>query len=72
MKTHIDIDDTVLASVRKLGGYSSKREAVHAALTDHARRLAASKLLALRGSRRWEGDLDEMRASRFPAWDDKK
>jgi Arc/MetJ family transcription regulator len=69
MKTHIDIDETVLASVQRLGGYTTKREAVHAALTDHARRLAALKLLAMRGTRRWQGDLDDLRETRFPEWD---
>ena len=69
MKTHIDIDDAVLASVQRLGAYTTKREAVHAALADHARRLAALKLLALRDTRPWQGDLDETRKARFPEWD---
>ena len=69
MKTHIDIDDEVLASVQELGGYATKREAVHAALTELARRLAARKLLEMRGKLKWQGDLDKMRRSRFPDWD---
>jgi Arc/MetJ family transcription regulator len=69
MNIHIDIDETLLASVQRLGGYTTKREAVHAALGDHARRMAALKLLALRGTRRWQGDLDDVRKARFPEWD---
>ena len=34
MKTHIDIDGDVLASVQELGGFATKREAVNTALAD--------------------------------------
>ena len=68
MKTHIDIDEAVLSSVQQLGGYATKREAVHAALTHLARRLAARQLLALRGQLDWQGDLNEVREPRFPGW----
>lgn len=69
MKTHIDLDGDVLATVQELGGYATKREAVNAALTEFARKLAARKLLEMRGTLTWEGDLDEQRNSRFPDWD---
>lgn len=69
MKTHIDIDEAVLSSVQQLGGYATKREAVHAALTDLARRLAARRLLEMRGAFEWQGDLNEVREPRFPGWD---
>ena len=49
MKTHIDIDGDALASVQALGGFATKREAVNAALTEIARKLAARKLLEMRG-----------------------
>ena len=69
MKTHIDIDSEALASVQALGGFATKREAVNAALTDFARKLAARKLLEMRGTVVWEGNLDLRRGSRFPGWD---
>ena len=69
MKTHIDIDGDVLASVQELGGFATKREAVNAALAELARKLAARKLLELRGKMKWQGDLEKQRRSRFPGWD---
>lgn len=69
MKIHIDIDDDALASVQTLGGFATKREAVNAALNEFARKLAARKLLEMRGKVSWEGDLDAQRNSRFPGWD---
>ena len=69
MKTHIDIDGDALASVQALGGFATKREAVNAALTEFARKLAARKLLEMRGKVTWDGDLDAQRNSRFPGWD---
>ena len=70
MKTHIDIDEDVLASVQELGGFATKREAVNAALAELARKLAARKLLDMRGTVKWEGNLDQQRRSRFANWDE--
>ncbi len=70
MKTHIDIDEKVLSSVQALGGYATKREAVHAALTHMARRLAARELLKMRGTMNWQGDLNQVREPRFAGWDE--
>ena len=70
MKTHIDIDDSMLATVQELGGFATKREAVNAALADLACRLAARKLLEMRGKVALDGNLDAQRRSRFPEWDE--
>lgn len=69
MKTHIDIDSDALASVQALGGFTTKRDAVNAALVELARKLAARKLLDMQGTLAWEGDLPAQRASRFSDWD---
>lgn len=69
MKTHIDIDGDVLEAVQQLGGFATKREAVNASLAEMARKLAARKLLGLRGKLKWDGDLGEQRGSRFPDWE---
>ena len=63
-RTNIDIDDEACRSVMQRFHLGSKREAVNLAL----RRLAAEPLdlddaRRMRGSG-WDGDLDEMRASR--------
>ena len=65
-RTNIEIDDKVCAAVMARYQLKTKREAVDLAL----RRLASEPLdldeaLSLRGSG-WDGDLDEMRASRIP------
>jgi len=64
MKTHIDLDDTLLEQVVQLGGFDTKKAAVNAALAEYIRLLQRRELLGLRGKIRWEGDLDEMRADR--------
>ena len=63
-RTNVDIDDEACQAVMDRFHFETKREAVNFAL----RRLAADALSvdearALRGSG-WDGDLDEMRASR--------
>jgi Arc/MetJ family transcription regulator len=63
-RTNIDIDDDACAAVMRRYQLTTKREAVNFAL----RMLAAEPLSVdearqLRGSG-WEGDLDEMRASK--------
>jgi Arc/MetJ family transcription regulator len=63
-RTNVDIDDEACAEVMRRYELQTKREAVNLAL----RMLAGEKLdldaaHALRGSG-WDGDLDQMRASR--------
>lgn len=65
VRTNIDIDAKACTAVMARYGLKTKREAVNLAL----RRLAAEPLdldeaLSLRGSG-WDGDLEEMRASRI-------
>ena len=63
-RTNIDIDDTACLAVMSRYHLNSKRDAVNLAL-----RTLAAEPLALDDARRlrgtgWEGDLDEMRATR--------
>jgi Arc/MetJ family transcription regulator len=65
-RTNIDLDDEACRTVMDRYRLSSKRDAVNLAL----RMLAGESLdldqaRALRGSG-WDGDLDDMRASRIP------
>ncbi|MBX6420754.1 MAG: type II toxin-antitoxin system VapB family antitoxin [Nevskia sp.] len=64
MRTNIELDERALGQVQRLGRYATKKEAVNAALQDHARRLKRLRLLALRGKVAWESDLDALRARR--------
>jgi Arc/MetJ family transcription regulator len=69
MRTNIEIDDTLMSRAMALSGKSTKK-----AVVDEALRLAVQlkrqegirKIFGMGG---WEGNLDEMRASRFPDWD---
>lgn len=67
-RTNIDIDDDLIAEAMRKYGVKTKKDAVDLAL----RRLVGPKLTkeifeSVRGIG-WEGDLDEMRRSRFEDW----
>lgn len=64
MRTHIEIDDQLLAQVMRLGQFPTKKAAIHAALEAFVRTLKYQQLRALRGKLHWQGDLDQMRSSR--------
>ncbi len=63
MRTNIDIDDKLLKEAMKLAKLSSKKELIHYALDELIRMEKRKGLMTLRGKIKWEGDLDEMRAS---------
>ncbi|MGL4312970.1 MAG: type II toxin-antitoxin system VapB family antitoxin [Sphingomonas sp.] len=65
MRTNIEIDDQLMADAMKATGANTKREAVEEALRRSVR--AARQLEALKGLRGigWEGDLDDMRTSKY-------
>lgn len=66
-RTNVVVDDELVERVKRLYGLRTTREAIDYAL----RRLAGEKsprdMLELRGTG-WEGDLDEMRRTRFPEY----
>ena len=64
-RTNIDIDESACQAVMDRFHLSTKREAVNFALRSLAvEPMTVNEALAQRGSG-WEGDLDEMRGSRF-------
>ena len=64
-RTNIDIDDDACAVIMRRYHLSTKRNAVNLALrTLAAEAPTLDDALAMQGSG-WEGDLDEMRASRI-------
>ncbi|WP_022686788.1 type II toxin-antitoxin system VapB family antitoxin [Sphingomonas phyllosphaerae] len=65
MRTNIDIDDALMAEAMEVLGVKTKRDAVVEALRRSIR--ARRQLDAIRGLRGlgWEGDLDEMRTSKY-------
>ena len=67
MRTNIDIDDKLLAAAAEALGTKTKKATVEAALERAVRRHRQRRVLELRGTVEWEGDLDELRRSReFP------
>lgn len=64
MRTHIELDDTLIEQIIRLGRFGTKKAAVNAALEDYVRRLKRDELLKLQGKIRWRGDLKKLRKSR--------
>lgn len=65
-RTNVNIDEQACAEVMRRYNLATKREAINFALrTVAAERASLEEARAMRGSG-WEGDLDEMRASRTP------
>jgi Arc/MetJ family transcription regulator len=64
MRTHIELDDSLLNQVINLGKFETKKAAVNAALADYVKRLKRARLLKLEGKIAWQGDLDRLRSRR--------
>ena len=65
MRTNIDIDDALLAEAAKIVGATTKKSTVETALRELIRRHKVRQVRELWGNFDWEGDLQEMRRSRF-------
>ena len=65
MRTNIEIDDTLMKEAMVALGAKTKREAVEESLRRSVR--AKRQLEALQGLKGlgWEGDLDDMRTSKY-------
>ncbi|MFB0946472.1 MAG: Arc/MetJ family transcription regulator [Spirosomataceae bacterium] len=61
MLTHIDIDQEKVDEIMASGDFKSKKEVVDLALTEYLKKISAKALLKLKGSKVWEGNLNEMR-----------
>ena len=64
MRTNIEIDDALMADVMTAFGARAKREAVDTALRNALQLRRQEDLLELRGMG-WDGDLDDMRTSKY-------
>ncbi|MCK9636497.1 MAG: type II toxin-antitoxin system VapB family antitoxin [Methylobacter tundripaludum] len=64
MRTHIIIDDTLMADVLKATGVKSKREAVELGLKALLMLKQQEGIKAFKGKLKWEGDLEQMRTDR--------
>lgn len=64
MRTNIEIDDALMAEAMQASGAKTKKEAVDTALRQLVQLKRQAGLRALRGIG-WEGDLDDMRTSKY-------
>jgi Arc/MetJ family transcription regulator len=65
MRTNVVIDDRLIEKGKRYTGIHTKRELVDFALRELIKREERKRILGLKGKLRWEGDLEEMRRSRF-------
>ncbi len=61
MRTNIEIDDKLMREAMKLAHTKTKRETVEEGLKLLVRLRKQERIRSLRGTVRWEGNLDEMR-----------
>ena len=65
MRTNIVIDDQLVKKGMKYTGITTKKMLVDYALRELIKRKERKGLLILKGKLPWEGDLNQMRKSRF-------
>lgn len=65
VRTNIVIDDRLMREAMRATGLTTKRAVVEAGLRLLIQTKAQSRIRRLRGKVKWEGDLDESRASRL-------
>ncbi|MDO8446450.1 MAG: type II toxin-antitoxin system VapB family antitoxin [Deltaproteobacteria bacterium] len=63
-RTNVDIDDRLVKEGLKLTHMNTKKELVNYALEELVKKLKRKRVLKFEGKIAWEGDLNEMRASR--------
>lgn len=63
VRTNIVVDETLIAAGLKATGLKTRRDLVDFALRDLLRRRSQRALMELKGSVRWDGDLDAMRGA---------
>ena len=63
-RTNVVLDTDLLEEATRLSGEKTWSATIQRALQDFVRRAKAGRILELRGSGLWEGDLTEMRRDR--------
>ena len=64
-RTNINLDDRLVSKGLKMTGLRTKRALVDLALRELIRKEDQKSILSLEGTIRWNGNLDEIRKSRF-------
>ena len=63
MRTNIHINDQLIKEAKLLSKSNTKKEVVDAALKFFVRYLKRQKMLSLKGSIKWSGNLTELRSA---------
>ncbi len=63
-RTNIELNDRILKDALKLTHIKTKKDVVNYALEELVKKMRRKKMLELEGRVKWEGNLNEMRASR--------
>ena len=66
-RTNLVLREDLLEEATRLSGEKTYSRAVERALEEFVRRIKARRILELRGSGLWDGDLGEMRGDRAAA-----
>ncbi|MBN2373370.1 type II toxin-antitoxin system VapB family antitoxin [bacterium] len=61
MRTNIVLDDSLIETALKVGGFKTKKAAIENALKLFIQIKGQQKVKGLKGKIKWEGDLEEMR-----------
>jgi Arc/MetJ family transcription regulator len=70
MRTNIEIEDALLSQAMTLSPRTTKKAVVEEALILVVKLFRQKQALRKLRGLGWEGDLDAMRQSRFPDWDE--
>lgn len=70
MRTNVEIDDELMRKAMIASGRATKKGVVEDALRLVVQLKRQEGIKKLFGTLRWEGDLNEMRQSRFSEWDE--
>lgn len=65
MRTNVVLDDELVKEGLKLTKLKTKKDLVNLALEELVTRRRRKKILKLEGKVKWEGNLNQMRRSRF-------
>lgn len=65
MRTNIEIDQELISAIIRMTEAKTQKQAIEDALKRYSRHMAQLALLELKGKVKWEGDLDEMRTSKY-------
>lgn len=64
-RTNVVLDEALIGKGMRLTGIKTQKDLIDYALRELVRRKEQKRILSLKGKISWEGDLDQMRESRF-------